>query len=122
MDFEACPCSGKTLAKLIQPAVMTVLAAGPLHGYRIAERVGAMAMFRGRGPDPTGIYRLLRRMEKEGLVASTWDTSDAGPAKRLYRLSASGRACLGRWVRTLKTYARAVEELLGAAGRAAVAR
>ncbi len=28
-----CPCEGSTLDKLVQPAILTILSDGPLHGY-----------------------------------------------------------------------------------------
>jgi DNA-binding PadR family transcriptional regulator len=118
-DFDACPCSGRTLGKLLQPAVLAVLAREPLHGYRIAEQVAGMAMFHGRRPDPTGVYRALKAMERRGLVASLWDLSKSGPAKRRYRLAPDGRRCLARWVRTLRAYGAAIQELLRTAERAA---
>jgi DNA-binding PadR family transcriptional regulator len=112
MDFTQCPCSGKTLARLLQPAAMAVLAAEPLHGYSIAERLQSLAVCQGHRPDPTGLYRLLKSMEKEGLVVSSWDLADSGPARRRYALTAQGRACLNRWKRTLDLYHQAVGELL----------
>ena len=84
MDFDQCPCSGRTLARLLQPAAMVVLAAEPLHGYRVAERLRSLAMFQGRRPDPTGLYRLLKSMEEDGLVVAAWDLADRGPARRRY--------------------------------------
>ncbi|MGB2824942.1 MAG: PadR family transcriptional regulator [Phycisphaerae bacterium] len=112
MNLDGCPCSGRTLAKLVQPAVMTVLAKEPMHGYLIAQRLDEMAMFRRHSPDPTGIYRLLKSMEQNGLVISTWDLADSGPAKRRYELTSDGRACLAKWIETLEDYEQAVTELL----------
>ena len=63
-DMDDCPCSGGTLAKLIQPAIMTVLAGGVLHGYRIVQRIAKMPIVGGSRPDPTGVYRALRIMEQ----------------------------------------------------------
>ncbi len=37
--FERCPCAGGTLDKLMRPAILSVLTAGPLHGYRLVERL-----------------------------------------------------------------------------------
>lgn len=122
MDFDQCPCSGKSLARLIQPAVMAALAAGePLHGYVILQRLRGMAMFRDQGPDATGLYRLLHTMEQDGLVSAAWDVSARGPAKRRYALTADGRACLGRWVGTLRTYQAAIGDLLATAAEHALA-
>jgi len=110
--FSQCPCTGKTLAKIVQPAVLAVLAEQPLHGYLIVRRLSAMMMFRGECPDPAGVYRVLRSMDQRGLVNSTWDLGKAGPAKRRFALTARGRACLKKWAQTLEQYARSIEDLL----------
>src|SRR5574340_1763971 len=64
-DF--CPCAGATLDKLIQPAILSVLADGPMHGYRLAEWIGKTPMFGGRRPDVSGVYRFLIAMQRRGL-------------------------------------------------------
>jgi PadR family transcriptional regulator PadR len=115
MNLNECPCSGKTLARLIQPAVMAVLADEPLHGYVIVQRVTNMTMFRDHGPDITGVYRLLKGMEKKGFVTSSWELAASGPAKRRYKLTPAGRTCLARWITTLRTYRAAVSNLLNTA-------
>lgn len=120
-DLETCPCSGTTLDKLIQPAILIVLAGGDLHGYKIAERLANMAPFQGQKPDVSGIYRSLRSMEERGLVVGAWDVSQRGPAKRLYKLTPSGRQCLARWVETLRRHYKAVGELLALAAEAVAA-
>ena len=121
MNLNECPCSGKTLARLIQPAVMAVLANEPLHGYVIVQRLAGMDMFRDHGPDITGVYRLLKSMEKKGFVTSTWQLAASGPAKRRYALTPEGRTCLGRWITTLRTYRDAVANLLDIASLSSVA-
>ncbi|MCX5676549.1 MAG: helix-turn-helix transcriptional regulator [Planctomycetota bacterium] len=87
--------------------------------YRVVQRLAETPIMRGSRPDPTGVYRMLRLMEKRGLVVSSWDLSDSGPAKRSYRLTPGGRRCLARWVRTLDVYRRAIDGLLRAARQAA---
>jgi DNA-binding PadR family transcriptional regulator len=121
-DLDECPCSGATLARLIQPAIVTLLASGPLHGYRIVQRLAKTPLVGGSRPDPTGVYRMLHIMEKRGLVVPSWDLSDSGPTKRLYRLTPEGRQCLGRWVKTLTDYQRALGGLLAAARQASAGR
>ena len=115
--WDECPCQGTTLAKLLQPAILTVLAEGELHGYRIVERLADMPVLSGCRPDPTGVYRVLRIMEERGLLTASWDASSKGPAKRLYRLTNDGRKCLARWVKTLVQYGRAIDDLLQRAQR-----
>ena len=112
-----CPCLGDTLARLVQPMILTILAEQELHGYRILERMADMPPAAGRRPDATGVYRFLRTMESRGLVASEWNPSRAGPAKRLYRLTKAGRACLRAWISTLETYRSELAEFLTCAKR-----
>ena len=119
IDLSQCPCSGRTLGKMVQPAIVATLAQEALHGYRIAEHVAHMPAFKGRRPDPTGVYRLLRSMEKRGLVLSSWDLSASGPARRLYRLTGDGERCLSRWIETLRNYRQTVGQLLEDLERAA---
>ena len=110
--FHECACTGKTLARIVQPAVMAVLADEPLHGYLIVQRLIELKMFRDQAPDPAGVYRVLRTMETEGLVTATWNLAELGPAKRCFKLTPCGRACLERWVQTLEEYASSIEDLL----------
>lgn len=91
---------------------MTALCAGPLHGYRLVEQIAAFPTFQGKPPDSTYIYRLLRNMEKKGLVVGSWDTSRQGPAKRLYRITADGHQCLMKWVEVLSRYRAAIGGLV----------
>ncbi len=116
-----CPCSGATLDKLVQPAIMAALTEGPIHGYRLAERISEMTGLCGEQPDLSGIYRFLKKMEAAGLVTSTWQTGGQGHAKRLYEITAGGRACLARWTTTLEVYLESIATLLGEA-QAALAR
>jgi DNA-binding PadR family transcriptional regulator len=83
-ELVACPCDGGTLDRLIQPAILVVLADGPLHGYRLAERISELPGFAGQRPDASGVYRFLKVMEGKGLVCSSWDISGSGPAKKAY--------------------------------------
>ena len=110
--MKDCPCRGTTLARLIQPAIHTILANGPLHGYRIVELVAEVPTLRCGKPDASGVYRALKSMEELGLVASSWDRSDKGPAKRSYELTSAGRECLDMWKQTLTKYRDSIDTLL----------
>jgi DNA-binding PadR family transcriptional regulator len=111
-ELAECPCSGRNLDKLIQPAVLAILAEEALHGYRIVQSLAAMPMFQGHKPDNTGVYRFLNAMEGRGLLTSAWDMSDSGPAKKLFDLTDKGRDCLAKWVVTLREYREQIGELL----------
>ena len=113
MNLDQCSCSGKHLVRLLKPAILGILAREPVHGYLVAQRLKAMAMFKGQTLDPTGMYRHLKAMEDEGLVASSWDLAESGPARRRYSLTAEGTECLALWTETLEQYRDSVTEILG---------
>ena len=66
-------------------------ASGPAHGYDLLERL----------PELTGeqrvemgnLYRLLRALEEEGLVASEWDATPPGRQAPLRAHRARARSC-----------------------------
>lgn len=110
--LTGCPCTGETLDRLIQPAILVVLADEPMHGYRLVQRIGTLPGFAGAKPDASGVYRLLKAMQRRGLVRFTWGLSESGPARRLYQITPAGRDCLARWSTTLEAYLETITALL----------
>ena len=112
-ELSECGQLGKSLSRLTQPSILTVLAKSdkPVHGYFIIQEMTNGPMFGGNAPDPTGIYRILKQMENNGYVVSEWDTSESGPAKRCYSMTDAGRACLRRWIDALACYSASIQDL-----------
>ena len=112
-ELVECATLGKSLSRLSQPTILTLLAANdkPMHGYIIVQQAANSPMFGGKKPDATGIYRALKRMEEAELVHSWWDTPNEGSAKRLFELTDKGRQCLRRWIDALACYKMTIEEL-----------
>lgn len=112
-DLKECAELGKSLNRLSQPTILTILAQSetPLHGYIIVQLAAQSPMFGGQKPDATGIYRALKRMEENELVTSAWDTPQEGSAKRMFSLTDKGRRCLRRWIDALACYELTLEEL-----------
>jgi len=92
------------MEKFIQPAVLSLISKEPLHGYLIVQRLRQMPMFEAHAPDAAGVYRLLKVMQKRGLIVGAWDLSQSGAAKKQLRITGLGRECLRRWVVTLRAY------------------
>ncbi|MDY0167217.1 MAG: helix-turn-helix transcriptional regulator [Thermoguttaceae bacterium] len=115
LDLVDCPCTGGTLDRLIQPAILLVLEEGPLHGYRIAERIAKIPGFAGQKPDVSGVYRFLKSMERKGLLNGSWNVSESGPARKSYQITPGGRQCLAEWTKTLEEYRKSITALLRAA-------
>jgi len=110
--LTSCACSGKSLPKLVRPAVLSVLAKGASHGYAIIEELKRLALCGDCPPDHTAVYRALQTMEAEELIASDWEHPQSGPAKRRYKLTPKGRTCLRKWKHTLQDYRRTINMLL----------
>lgn len=119
---QECAHRGLRQVKLVYPVVLSILAGKPVHGYRIAGLAAATSVLNGHRPDTAGIYHMLRNMEKSGCVHAVRESSDKGPARKTYTLTASGRACLKSWAKTLSEYHRAVGSLLAMARKAQTAK
>lgn len=93
----------------LRPCVLLLLAEAPSHGYDLLTQLGEL----GAGStDPGGLYRLLRSLDRDGLVESSWETSDAGPARRTYRITPEGIEWLHAWAGALAESRRIVGTFL----------
>lgn len=90
--------------------VLLLIAEQPAHGYEIAKRLSELGIeFDGVGP-MGNLYRLLLRLEAEGLVQSEWDVSAGGPARKRYNISATGKHYLAFIAERLKFQKRLLDE------------
>ena len=80
-------------------AILLLLRERPAHGYDLLERLPAL--IGEERVDVGNLYRVLRALEEQGLVASEWDEKLPGPAKRTYELTEAGGAALERWAAAL---------------------
>ena len=82
----------------VRHALLGLLAQRPRHGYELHAAFEAVA-----GGEqiwdikPAQVYTTLSRLEKEGLVAEEGVAQDAGPERRVYAITDSGRRELGGW-------------------------
>jgi len=83
--------------RFMQPSVLMALLDGKSHGYELLQHIAEYGFLKGDAP-PGMIYRHLRQMEEEGLVASQWEATGTGPAKRVYTITPEGREVLDAWV------------------------
>lgn len=75
------------------PLVLGILAEGELYGYAILKRVGELSGGRMSWSDGM-LYPLLHRLERQGLVSSSWGVSDSGRRRKHYAITAAGRHAL----------------------------
>lgn len=75
--------------------ILLALAERPIHGGAILSTLTErMPLFK---PDSAAIYRTLQQLEEDGEVTSEWDTSNSGPARKLYHLTTVGWEKLDCW-------------------------
>jgi transcriptional regulator len=91
--------------------LLSVVAAEPSHGYRIVEQLrdrsgGAFDLAEGT------VYPALYRLERAGLLASSWAKSEQGRRRRVYRLTSEGRGALERHRKEWQGFANAMQAVV----------
>ena len=92
----------------LQPCLLLLLKEQPGYGYDLVTRLKAL----GIDDDSAAVYRSLRTLEEKGAVYSYWNTSSAGPARRMYRLTPAGEEQLQSSVELLAETHLAIERYL----------
>jgi len=103
--------SAEQLKGHLDPLVLAVLEGGPAHGYAIIESLrnrsdGVFDLAEGT------IYPALHRLERAGTVTSRREVT-SGRERRVYRLSAKGRAALRERRTSWTQFSSAVSQILG---------
>jgi PadR family transcriptional regulator PadR len=93
----------------LTPLALVILHQERSYGYELMERLATEFEFEQINAGT--LYRNLRQMEKEGLCEAEWETSESGPARRMYFITEAGQAYLDAWVRALKDYRRTMDAL-----------
>ena len=88
------------------PVLLLMLRQWSSYGYELMEK---MSTFGLAAMNPGTFYRTLRQMEKDGMVSSSWDTSEGGPARRVYSITDAGEAYLNYWAQSLDQYQRMMD-------------
>ncbi len=102
---------GKTLDHFLQPTILHLLKKEEAHGFALIQRISETPMFRNTYPDPSGLYRYLKKMEQQGLLDSREEVQADFPAKKIYFITDHGRKCLENWAETINDYKVRLEEL-----------
>jgi PadR family transcriptional regulator PadR len=84
--------------------VLQALARGFHHGFDVMDATGL----------PSGtVYPILRRLDREGLLRSAWESAEAAqreqrPPRRYYEITAAGETLLSEAIQRYRTLDRAV--------------
>ena len=94
--------------------VLRALQLEPMHGWGITERIEQWSeevLCVGQGT----LYPALYRLERQGLIASSWGTTENNRRARYYALTAAGRKHLVRELAAWARMSRAINLVLKAA-------
>jgi transcriptional regulator len=102
---------GDLLQGTLDMLVLKSLQLGPMHGWGITElleRGSEQVLQVGQG----SLYPALYRLERQGLITSSWRNTENNRRARYYALTASGRKRLAEERANWERLSRAVELVL----------
>ena len=95
--------------ELLSTSLLAFLKGWNAYGYQLAQKLAAAGLPES---DSGTVYRTLRQLEKAGMVSSFWDTSESGPARRMYSLTRAGELFLSGWIDVLQNYQKILHNAL----------
>jgi PadR family transcriptional regulator, regulatory protein PadR len=91
--------------------LLSVLAAGPAHGYAVITALRARSEGEFDLPEGT-VYPALHRLEGAGLLSSSWSDAD-GRRRRVYALTGKGATALADQRTAWARFAGGIGAVLG---------
>src|SRR5881392_604644 len=91
--------------------VLRTLAAEPMHGWAISERIQQISkdvLQVNQG----SLYPALHRLEHQGWIKAEWGVSELGRRARFYRLTAEGRKQLAEETEGWKRLSAAINRVI----------
>jgi PadR family transcriptional regulator PadR len=90
--------------------VLDVLSVAPRHGYGISQALESAGLQPIRGAQ---LYPALVRLEDEGAILARWESSESGPARKVYVLTEDGREQRTRLHAQWEAFVQAAASLTG---------
>ena len=107
------------VAASTKPLVLAILRNGENYGYEIIQSVRRLSGGRLEWSEPM-LYPLLKRMERDGLLASRWRLTESKRFRRYFRLTEKGLREQERetaeWSMVSDILAKVIERTLTPAG------
>ena len=91
--------------------LLSVLQAGPAHGYRVIERLREQSGGAFGLPEGT-VYPALHRLERSGMLESRW-SDDAPRRRRVYEVTPAGHGALEQKRRDWRAFSGALRAVIG---------
>src|SRR5579885_1313048 len=86
---------------LLAAYLLLLLRGWSMHGYQLMQQ---LMQFGYQPTDPGTIYRQLRQLERQGFIRSSWETGEAGPARRTYTITDAGEAFLQSCAQAIESW------------------
>jgi len=100
------------LYRFVEPVLLLLLRRnGPSCGYELAAKLPTLALT-DASIECAAPYKTLRQLEESGCVVSEWDVGEAGPARRIYRLTPRGEQHLREWIVVLGNMAQSMRRFV----------
>jgi PadR family transcriptional regulator PadR len=94
---------------VLELCVLALIADEPHYGYELATQLANLGKPLA-APEGT-LYPLLRRLQRDGLVAATWQESPDGPPRKYYHLTTAGEQLLHTQLMEWAELTSAVDEV-----------
>jgi len=94
---------------LLASSLLAFLRNWPAYGYQLVRELSNAGL---PAFDSATVYRTLRQLERTGMVSSFWDTTESGPARRMYSLTKTGETFLNLWLDVLSHYQNILQSTL----------
>ncbi len=97
------------LKGILEGCVLSIVSSEENHGYRIVELLQSAGF---SDVHEATVYPILTRLEKRGSLAYRREPSQLGPPRKVYWLTALGRADLSEFISQWNSVKRHVEGLI----------
>ncbi|MCI1674914.1 MAG: PadR family transcriptional regulator [Ancrocorticia sp.] len=95
---------------VLELAILALLQSSPQYGGQIVDALAHAGLESSAGT----VYPLLTRLAKAGLLSTQWRESPAGPPRKYYSITHTGKRALAAQARLWRDMNAAVNSLLGA--------
>lgn len=70
--------------------LLLLIAEKPSHGYELSGRLEEFGVLLPGIGQMGSLYRILSSLEEMTLLSTDWDTTEGGPAKKVYKITPEG--------------------------------
>ncbi len=96
-----CSCVGNIPKHFILPAILVLLDEEPTHGYSLVGKLSDLGIISSE-MSPASVYRILSKLEEDGLAVHKHVDDGQGPTRKVYMLTDEGKRAISDWREQIK--------------------